>query len=235
MKCTLLGLSHFSTFNAALFKNVAAILVSIVWLINNVPYAEASVLKGYAIPLASKIDNKGKFGSGIQLTPFGTIKDIESQRDLASTSELNYSEIDVSSEGGSQADIYQQSDGWGTNWAQVYITGDGNYALVAQQGTQNQAYVSQNGNDNTTLLLQKGVNNTALALQEGDENLIFVAQKNGIRGRHSKVSVSQQGDGHTAVILAGPRANVGIEQGGNSPQAIVMDISSAMSVNVVNQ
>jgi hypothetical protein len=235
MKCTLLDLAHFSTFNTPLLRSAVAIILSIVWLLSNTSSAEAGNSKGYSIALASQISNKSKFGSGIQHTPFGTIEDIENQNDLASTNELNYSEIDIRSEGGSQADIYQQSDGWGTNWAHVYIIGDGNYALIAQQGTQNQAYVSQNGNDNTALLLQKGVNNTALALQEGDENLIFVAQKNGIRGRHSNVSVSQRGDGHTAVILAGPRANVGIEQGGNSPQAIVMDISSAMSVNVVNQ
>jgi hypothetical protein len=234
MKCTLLGLTHLSTFNAPLFESTAVLFLCIAWVLGNTSNAEANMSRGYTIPLASKINNKGNFGSGIHQTPFGSIVDIENQRDLASTNELNYSEIDISSDGGSQADIYQQSNGLGTNWAQVYIIGDGNYALVVQQGTRNQAYISQDGNDNTALLLQKGVNNTALALQKGDNNLVFVAQKNWIRGRHSKVSVSQQGDSHTAVILAGPKANVGIEQAGSTPRTIVMDVSSAMAVEVTS-
>ncbi|WP_234496363.1 hypothetical protein [Vibrio maritimus] len=215
-------------------KCSGALLIGTLLIVTTTVNVVANPLKGYVVPLSSPITNEGKFGTGIESSPFGSIEQIENQQDLASTNELNVSEVDIESSSGSTVHIFQQSDDWGTNWAEVTVDGNGNYVLVSQDGSQNQAYLAQSGDDNTALLLQKGVNNTALLLQDGNENFVFVTQKN-MKGRHhSKVSVSQLGNGHSAVILAGPKANVGIEQAGSAPKAIIMDVSSSMAVDVTS-
>jgi minor curlin subunit len=176
-------------------------------------------------PTVTKPKSGKGFGEGITKETVSSYFEIKFDGDLDSVEDIsadmfgndfNHAEIDLNDSISSLALIAQVGDG---NYAEIYVDGYRNYALVRQLGYDNLALLAQNGIGNISIVLQYGRNNSALVIQDGNRNYAKVIQ--GSYWLDNRVSVSQVGEGHKAIVLAGGMTNIGISQLSNDAASMV--------------